>query len=194
MIDFLKGDVVSRHPTEVILQVGGIGYCLQIPLSTYERMPEKGEAALLTYLHVREDALKLFGFATAPEREMFLLLMSVSGVGPGIALTALSGSAVEQLKAMILSGDADGLQRIKGIGKKTSERIILELKEVVQRVSVASPAWIEMKRGNLEDAVLGLTSLGYSRGVAQQAVRAAAGKLGQAAKAEDLLREALMQI
>ena len=100
MIDFLKGEIVSKHPTEVVLRVGGIGFRLQVPLSTFERLPASGETTLLTHLHVREDGFKLFGFATAAEREMFIMLISVSGVGPSIALTALSGSSVEQIREM----------------------------------------------------------------------------------------------
>ncbi|MBI2194045.1 MAG: Holliday junction branch migration protein RuvA [Planctomycetes bacterium] len=185
---------MSKRPGDLVIQVGGIGYRLQIPNSTFERVPDQGEAMVLTYLHVREDALKLFGFATLPEREMFEMLLSVSGIGPGIALAALSGGAIEQLKEMILTEDAQGLRRIKGIGKKTAERIIVELKEAVRRVSAVPSSSASTRLRNLEDAVLGLTALGYPRGVAQEAVRLAADKLGGDARTEDLLREALHNV
>lgn len=194
MIDFLRGEIVTKLPTALTLQVGGIGYALQIPLSTFEGLPDSGEATVLTYLYVREDALKLFGFATPAEREMFLLLLSVAGVGPAIALTALSGSSVDQLKEVILSENVNALSRIKGIGKKTAQRIALELAESVKQLSSAAPRPLPAAQQNLEDAILGLISLGYARNQAQQAVSRAADTLGSGAKTEDLLRDALRHV
>jgi len=194
MIDFLRGEIVTKLPTELTLQVGGIGYALQIPVSTFESLPDSGDATLLTYLHVREDALKLYGFATPAEREMFVLLLSVAGVGPGIALTALSGSSVDQLKEVILSENVNALSHIKGIGKKTAQRIALELAEPVKQLSSAAPRPLPSAKQNLEDAILGLVSLGYARNQAHQAVSKAAEALGAGAKTEDLLRDALKHV
>jgi Holliday junction DNA helicase RuvA len=194
MIDFLRGEIVTKLPTEVVLRVGGIGYAVQVPLSTFESLPDSGETTLLTYLQVREDGLRLFGFATAAEREMFLLLLSVAGIGPGIALMALSGSSVDQLRESILTEDVNALTRIKGIGKKTAQRIVVELLEPVKRISAVAALPAASARRNLEDAVLGLMSLGYSRNQAQNAVGRAAEVVGTAAKTEDLLREALKHV
>ena len=191
MIDFLKGEIAAKRPTEVILQVGGIGYKLHIPLSTYEALPESGEATLLTYLQVREDALKLYGFATRSEREMFELLLSVSGVGPGIALTALSGSSVEQLREVILAENVAALSRIKGIGKKTAQRIVVDVAESVRGVAGAEEVRRPTPKQNVEDTILALLSLGYVRANAELAVERALKGLGADAKTEDLLREAL---
>ena len=194
MIDFLKGEIVNKHPTEVVLRVGGIGFRLQVPLSTFERLPASGETTLLTHLHVREDGFKLFGFATAAEREMFIMLISVSGVGPSIALTALSGSSVEQIREMILSEQVSLLTKIKGIGRKTAQRLVVELKENIQRVPVETSAALSADQRNMEDTILGLTALGYSRVVAQQAVARSIESLDGDAKSEDLLREALKHV
>lgn len=194
MIDFLEGNIVSRRPTSAVVQVGGIGYRITIPISTYEVLPESGPAKVLTYQYVREDTLRLFGFATQPERELFLLLLSVSGVGPSIALTALSGCSVEQLRDMILDGNVGALSKIKGIGKKTAQRIVIDLAESAKGLSLSGSTTRGPASMAASDAVLGMVALGYKQPQAEKAVTKAMESLGQKAKTEDLLRESLKHL
>jgi len=194
MIDFLEGNVVTRKPTSAVVQVGGIGYQLSIPISTYEALPETGPAKVLTFQYVREDTLKLFGFATQGERELFELLLSVSGVGPSIALTALSGCSVEQLRTMILDGNVGALSKIKGIGKKTAQRIVIDLAESAKGLAASSSTTRSPASMAASDAVLGMVALGYKQPQAERAVTKAMETLGQEAKTEDLLRESLKHL
>jgi Holliday junction DNA helicase RuvA len=194
MIDFLEGNVVTRKPTSAVIQVGGIGYQVSIPISTYEALPEKGPAKVLTYQYVREDTLKLFGFATQEERELFQLLLSVSGVGPSIALTALSGCSVEQLRTMILDGNVGALSKIKGIGKKTAQRIVVDLAESAKGLAASGITSRGPASMAASDAILGMVALGYKQPQAEKAVIKAMDALGQDAKTEDLLRESLKHL
>ena len=175
MISFLDGELVEALPTQVVISVQGVGYLVQIPLSSFEHLPAPGgRLKLLTHLVVREDAHLLFGFVTASERDLFrLLVQHVTGVGPKLALAVLSGMSVGQFKAAVVNGDISTLSKISGLGKKTAERIILELKD---KVGVAA-AWEiaasgrndQQAKGN--DAVLALLSLGYKQVEAQKTVR-----------------------
>ena len=131
MIAYVRGTVAEKEPTRVVIEAGGVGYELLIPISTYEKLPRTGsETKLLAYHCVREDDEILFGFATTDEREMFLKLTSVSGVGPKIALAILSGSSVGELSMAIVGGDAKRIAAIKGVGKKTAEKICVELRDL----------------------------------------------------------------
>ena len=175
MISFLDGELVEALPTQVVISVQGVGYLVQIPLSSFEHLPAPGgRLKLLTHFVVREDAHLLFGFVTASERDLFrLLVQHVTGVGPKLALAVLSGMSVGQFKAAVVNGDISTLSKISGLGKKTAERIILELKD---KVGVAA-AWEiaasgrndQQAKGN--DAVLALLSLGYKQIEAQKTVR-----------------------
>ena len=130
MIAYLKGILAEKAPTRIVVDVGGVGYEVLVPLSTSEKMPEAGkDVKLLTYHHVREDADSLFGFATPAEREVFEILLTVKGIGPKVALGILSGTSVERFKQAVAAGDSDTLATIPGIGKKTSQRIVMELAE-----------------------------------------------------------------
>jgi Holliday junction DNA helicase RuvA len=130
MIAYLKGTLTEKAPTRVVVDVGGVGYEVLVPLSTSENLPAPGrEVRVLTYHHVREDADSLFGFATPAEREVFEILLTVKGIGPKVALGILSGTSVERFKQAVASGDTDTLAMIPGIGKKTSQRIVMELAE-----------------------------------------------------------------
>src|SRR6202043_159142 len=133
MISFLDGDLVEALPTQVVISVQGVGYLVQIPLSSFDHLPAVGQRVrLLTHLVVREDAHLLFGFASSAERDLFrLLLQHVSGVGPKLALAVLSGMTVSQFKAAVVRGDVAALAKVSGVGKKTAERIVLELKDRV---------------------------------------------------------------
>lgn len=172
MISFLHGTLEEKQPTHAILNVGGVGYEVIIPLSSYDRLPKAGELCrILVYDHVREDSHQLFGFMTEAERKLFVMLMTVTGIGPKIALSALSGMSVRELKAAIAQRDAKRLSSISGVGKKTAERMIVDLRdklepaEALEAVSgTGAPVESDVK---LRDAVLALISLGYKRAEAQ---------------------------
>ena len=196
MIAFLHGKLAEAAPTHVVVDCEGVGYSVFIPLSSYDKLPPKGgDVKLLTYHHVipREGTQQLFGFATAEERDMFLLLISVSGIGPKLALNILSSAAISTLRGAIASGDAKTLSAFRGIGKKTSERLVLELKD---KLGAAAPFETKgrvatAEEQKLTDAVLALISLGYKQMDAHKAVLAAAEKAGPKANVEELVRAAL---
>ncbi len=196
MIASLTGTLVSKSPTEVVIDVHGVGYGVSIPLSTFERLSEvKSTITLLTYLHVREDALQLYGFATEEERMFFRLLLSVSGIGPRMAQGILSGISVSELKRHIATGNTGALTTIPGVGRRTGERLVVELREKIGKIDVgplaATPGASEQTRIRTE-TVLALTSLGYSRPAAEQALRAALAESdGKDQSIEHLLKLAL---
>lgn len=197
MIGFLRGKLVEALPTLVTVEVHGVGYEALIPLSSFDKLPAPGnEVKLLTHLAVREDAHVLYGFMTAAEREMFrLLINTVSGIGPKIALNVLSGMNVTALRGAVSNGDVKTLSQISGIGRKTAERIVVELKDKIG----AAGAWEAMsaQRGlsdedqKLNDAVLALMALGFKQIEAHDSVRVAQGALGAHATVEDLVRASL---
>jgi len=159
------------------VDVNGLGYEVHIPLSTFDRLPETGEAvSLLTHFYVREDTHRLFGFSTLEEKDMFLLLLAVSGIGPSIALAALSGSSVDEFKAAIAEGEEDILTTIPGIGRKTAARIIVELKDKIGPesglISLAGrkKGTVSAQDTAINDAIMALVSLGYKRTAARQAL------------------------
>jgi Holliday junction DNA helicase RuvA len=174
MIAFLEGELAEAWPTQVVISVQGVGYLVQIPLSSFEHLPPVGQRVrLLTHLVVREDAHLLFGFASAPERDLFrLLLQHVTGIGPKLALAILSAMPVSRFKAAVVHEEVTALAKIKGVGKKTAERIVLELKD---RVGVAA-AWEtavtarEDQQVRINDALLALISLGFKQVEAQKAL------------------------
>lgn len=186
-------------PTQIVVEAGGVGYEVSIPLSSYDRLPRPGAAVkILTHLVVREDAHQLFGFMTAEERDIFrLLIQHVSGIGPKTALAVLSGIRVTAFKGAVANGDTKTLSQVRGVGKKTAERIVVDLKDRIgeagawEAASAAHAPTPEAQR--LRDAVLALVSLGYKQVEAHRAVRAAADKLGSGSDLEALVREALKQ-
>lgn len=176
MIGFLRGTVLEKHPNQVIVEAAGVGYDVQIPISTYTTLPAEGNSvALRIYTHVREDALLLFGFATPEEKAVFEKLISVSGIGPKLAVTVLSGLPTPDLVAAIRNSDVQRLVRIPGVGKKTAERIVLELKEKLVGIEPGAPAapeetaatWTALER----DVLSALQNLGCSRPAAEEAIR-----------------------
>lgn len=199
MIAFLAGQLVQSFPTHVTVDVAGVGYEVLIPLSSYDRLPASGERVrLLTHLQVREDAHVLYGFMTEGERDLFrLLLNNVSGVGPKLALAVLSGMSVASFKAAVVAADTTSISKLKGLGKKTAERIVLELRD---KVGVAA-AWEAASAANapspaeasLNDAVLALISLGYKQVEAHKAVRQVrdAAPAATAIEVDELVRRAL---
>ncbi|MEP9410260.1 MAG: Holliday junction branch migration protein RuvA [Candidatus Brocadia sp.] len=192
MLDRIRGQVIGKSPTRLILDVAGIGYLLHIPLSTFEKIPSHGEVTILTQLFIREDQIKIFGFATDEERDLFQLLLSVNGIGPNTAITILSGSTVADIRDAVTREDPKALEKIKGVGRKTAERIVLELKGIIKEVAISSPGTADVRQKALvSDAIMALVSLGYGRSVAENAVSEAARKLRTIDNAETLIREAL---
>ncbi|HTU35879.1 MAG TPA: Holliday junction branch migration protein RuvA [Candidatus Acidoferrum sp.] len=190
MIGSLRGKLIDKRPNQVLLEVGGVGYQVQIPLSTFAGVGSLGaETTLLTYTHVREDALALYGFLTAREKHCFELLISASGVGPSLALKILSGMAIEELVPAIRKGDFAQLVRIPGVGRKTAERIVVELRDKLVAIDVpetGKPA----TRSQLEsDVASALVNLGYDERSVEKAVEKA--RAAGDGDFERLLRESL---
>jgi len=195
LITFVRGTLVEKHPTRVIVDVGGVGYEVFIPLSSYDRLPETGaECRMLTHDHVRDDAHQLFGFVSEAERRMFNLLLTVSGVGPKLALSALSGLSVRELKAAAVDGDIKRLSSISGIGRKTAERIAVELRHKLDAAealeALAGPDEGESD-ARVRDAVLALASLGYKQSDGRRMVRDVLEGGGAGLTVEDIIRKAL---
>ena len=185
MIASLRGKPVARTPEGLVLDVGGVGYLVHATPRALARAEGASEATLQTYLAVREDALQLYGFADRSERELFVQLLTVSGIGPKVALAIVSGSPVAELRRAIARGDAARFQAIPGIGKKTAERIVLELKE-----KLGDPALAPAADGDGEQHVVArdaLVELGYSVGEAEQALASVDPDL----PAEERVRQAL---
>ncbi len=172
MIGQVRGRLLRKEPQEAIVDVGGVGYRVAIPLSTFYRIGEPGgEVTLLIHTHVREDTLALFGFLTAAEQALFERLIAVSGVGPKLALSILSGIEAPDLVAALRSSDVVRLTRIPGVGKKTAERLVLELKDKVQGLAAAEEAPSAAPTSSAkEDLVSALVHLGYSRPEAERGV------------------------
>ncbi len=197
MIAFLRGKLVDSLPTHVTVEVNGIGYDVLIPLSSYDRLPAPGgDLKLLTHLAIREDAHVLYGFMTAAERDLFrLLINTVSGIGPKIALNILSGINVTAFRGAVANGDVRALSQISGVGKKTAERIVVELKDKVGPAGAweasSSQRGLSVEDQKVNDATLALMALGFKQPDAHQSVRAAAAVLGPQAGVEDLVRAAL---
>lgn len=195
MISYLKGKIVHKSPTEVVIDVNGVGYAVTIPLSTFEKLRQvNGEATILTYMHVREDILQLYGFATEPERELFKLLISVSGIGPKMAQGILSGMSAFELKEAVVQGDLAALTSISGIGRKTAERIVVELRDKLGRVEASDSATMTTSQQlkMRSEAVVALISLGHSRANAEHALREALnGGVNKDLPVEELIRLAL---
>lgn len=200
MITFLHGRLVYALPTQAIVDVNGVGYEVFIPLSSYDKLPVAGQPIeILTHLHVREDAQILYGFMTAAERDLFRLLVNhVSGIGPKLALAVLSGMSVTNFKSAVVNNDVSALSKISGVGKKTAERMVLELKD---KVGVAA-AWEAAsathaptpEQNDANEAVLALIALGYKQVDAHKAVRDLQEKEGAGKSAEELVKLALKRI
>jgi Holliday junction DNA helicase RuvA len=195
MIGSLTGILKIKSPTEVLLDVNGVGYTVIIPLSTFEKLGELGtRITLLTHLHVREDAMQLYGFGTEQERNLFRLMISVSGIGPKIAQGILSGISVTDLQQYIAKSNLSALTAIPGVGKKTAERLVVELRDKVGKIAATAenlPA-SEDRREMREEALLALTSLGYNRPVAEKALRQVLVEAnGKELSLQDLIKKAL---
>ena len=195
MISYLKGILAKKSPTEIIVDVSGIGYAVNISVSTYEQLPElDSEVSILTYHHIREDAQLLYGFVTDHEREMFKMLIGVSGIGPKMAQTILSGIRPIDLARTISVGAISTLTAVPGVGKKTAERLILELRDKVAKME-GSDKIIDLPNSGASirsEALTALVSLGFSRDKAEQTLRGVLNDInGTSISVEELIKRAL---
>lgn len=199
MITFLDGKLVGALPTQAIVEVSGVGYEVFIPLSSYDKLPAVGQPIhILTHLAVREDAHILYGFMTVAERDLFRLLVNnVSGIGPKLALAVLSGMSVGNFKSAVVNSDIAAISKISGLGKKTAERIVLELKDKLgvaaawEAATSAQAPTVEQEQAN--EAVLALIALGYKQVDAHKAVRDLQTR-GEGNSAEELVKLALKKM
>ena len=193
MIGRLTGRLASKAPDHVLLEVGGVGYLVHIPLSTFYDLPEQeSPASLWIHTHVREDALALFGFLTEREKTLFLLLLGVTGIGPRVALTVLSGMPPAELIEALRSKDARRLVAVPGVGKKTADRMVLELADKVANLAPETPAG-ESAAVASDDVVSALVNLGYRKSEAERAVDAIS-RIGPPKEFGEFLKEALKRL
>jgi Holliday junction DNA helicase RuvA len=196
MISYLRGKLTEKSPTEITVDVNGVAYAVHVPLSTYEALSEIGsEVKILTYLHFREDAMQLYGFATPAERDLFKLLISISGIGPRMAQGILSGVSVNELKSFIVQGNFNALVSIPGVGKKTAERLVIELRDKVGKLPTFGPEAPVKEDKNAairSEAMLALTTLGCARSTAEKAIRAVLQESTETSlTVEELIKRAL---
>ncbi|OGV51353.1 MAG: Holliday junction DNA helicase RuvA [Lentisphaerae bacterium GWF2_44_16] len=199
MIARIRGKLLEAALTEIIVDVNGIGYRIFIPLSTYDKLPRPGENVdILTYTHVREDAIQLFGFATKEEKELFELLITVNGIGVKSAANIMSGMPVSSFCNAIASADIKVLSKINGIGKKTAERLVVELRDKVSKITTGvytESKLPDTKARSVEDALLALEQLGFKRDKAQKTVIEIAEALDEKeASSENIIRKALQKL
>jgi holliday junction DNA helicase RuvA len=191
MIAHLRGRILHKYPDHVVVEAAGVGYQVAITVSTFSDLPAEGsETQLHVHTHVREDTLALYGFLRSSEKQLFERLISVSGIGPKLAMTALSGMAADSLIAALRGNDLPALTRIPGVGKKTAERMVLELRDKLQGFasSAAAPAASQMD----EDVISALVNLGYQRPAAEQALKRATPIAGKNPSFEQLFRQAML--
>lgn len=169
MIGYLKGKLISSKPTQIILNVNGVGYKIGISINTFEKIVDKEEVSLFIHTNVKEDSISLFGFFSEAEKEMFELLISISGIGPKIALGLLSGITVDSLKEAIEEGNVSRITAVPGIGRKTAERLVLELRSKVEDISVGEMSTTQPSVKS--EAVSALTTLGYNIKIAEKSIR-----------------------
>jgi Holliday junction DNA helicase RuvA len=193
MIAQLRGTLLDKRPNQVLVDVGGVGYLVHIPLSTYAALGDlHDEATLLIHTHMRDDGISLYGFLSSRERHCFELLIAASGVGPVLAMKILSGMSVEDLVPAIRRGDIAALTQIPGVGKKTAERIVLELRDKLATMEAHQPPRPASPAGPVEDVISALINLGYERHAAESAVEAS--KQTGAQNFEMLLKTALQRL
>ena len=198
MISYLTGKIVKKAPTWLLIDVNNVGYQVQVSVNCSRSVGEAGDLkTVLTYLHVREDNLQLYGFISEEERELFLNLISTSGIGPKKALAILSGSSVQDLHRYILEEDLIGLTSLSGIGKRTAQRLILELKDKIKpsaEPEPLAPPMVAEKRNLSREAVLALISLGYNQAAAQNAIKSILDKETSDINLEELITRALRKV
>ncbi|MFT4857124.1 MAG: Holliday junction DNA helicase RuvA [Algoriphagus sp.] len=195
MIAYLSGKLVIKDPTYVIIDVGGIGYQVKISLQTYSRIKDEEQVRLLTFLHIKEDAHTLYGFKEEDEKRLFLLLIGINGVGPNTGLMILSSLSTEEIEHAILSGDVGTIQHVKGIGTKTAQRIILELKDKVGKAGsdgvTASLGFLKSSNKTREEALQALITLGFPKAAAEKNIATVLKKTVGEISLEDLIKASL---
>jgi holliday junction DNA helicase RuvA len=191
MIGYLKGILAEKKPNSLLLDVGGVGYLVNIPVSTFLELPEEGSTlALFIYTHVREDILALYGFRTMREKLLFEKLISVSGIGPKVAISFLSGMSSDELIPAIQNADIGKLSTIPGVGRKTAERVSLELREKIPQL-MSESAQVATEKPMREDLISALVNLGYQQNLAERIVKHVLDKSKSDASFEELLKSAL---
>jgi holliday junction DNA helicase RuvA len=196
MISYLKGKLVFKDPTYVIIDISGVGYQVKISLQTYSKIKDEEQIMLLTFLHIKEDAHTLYGFKEESEKKLFLNLISISGVGPNTGLMILSSLSSEELEQAIIQEDFKTIQNVKGVGAKTAQRIILELKDKIRKDSLLDQASTPrgfMQPGNKirEEALQALITLGFTKANAEKNVSAVLKKSGTEISLEELIKASL---
>jgi len=193
MIAYIDGKLTHKDPTYVIIDVGGVGYQIKVSLNTYSSLPASERCKLHTFLHIKEDAHTLYGFTTAAEKDLFLLLISISGVGPNTGLMILSSLSVEEVQQAILREDVRTIQHVKGIGAKTAQRIILELKDKVRKEALLSDAAAPAAAHNTNraEALSALVTLGFAKNVAEKTLDSIVKREGGTLSVEELIKFAL---
>ncbi|MBN1408654.1 MAG: Holliday junction branch migration protein RuvA [Calditrichaceae bacterium] len=198
MLEYIRGRLVTKQPMLAVVDVNGLGYALKISLSTYQKLPEQdSEVELKTYLHVREDVFQFYGFFDDTERDLFTGLLGISGIGPKLAQTVLSGMSAEKLVKAIQTGDEATLSSISGIGKKTAQRLIVELKDKLKSIRFELGGEEEDSKQTLgvsgEEVMMALLSLGYGRAQAERAIRKVQQN-GHSLTVEEMIKQALQAI
>ncbi|HOV86075.1 MAG TPA: Holliday junction branch migration protein RuvA [Syntrophobacteraceae bacterium] len=194
MIAYLEGKLRHKSPDHLVVDVHGVGYCVHVPLSTFYDLPDLGQTACLyIHTHVREDALQLYGFRSQAEKEMFLHLVSVNGVGPKLAVSILSGITPDELRRVVLQQDSKRLRSIPGVGRKIAERLVLELRDYlrIKKEDIEGPVCLHGEDGPYADAYSALLNLGYRSQEASRALQTARKTLDTDPTLERLLKEAL---
>ena len=191
MIGYLKGKIISSKPTQIVLDVNGVGYKVGISINTFEKIVNKAEVSLFIHTHVKEDSISLYGFFTEPEKEMFELLISISGIGPKIALGLLSGISVDSLKEAIEEGNVTRITAVPGIGRKTAERLVLELRSKVEGISAEE--FTALQPSTKSEAISALSTLGYNVKIAEKVIREILSENIDYAL-EDLIKNALSRL
>ncbi|MBF9253526.1 Holliday junction branch migration protein RuvA [Pontibacter sp. 172403-2] len=194
MIAYIDGKLAYKDPTYVIIDVHGVGYQIKIPLSTYSALPAGERCKLQTYLHIKEDAHTLYGFTTAAEKEIFLLLISISGVGPNTGLMILSSLSVDEIQQAIVREDVRTIQQVKGIGAKTAQRVILELKDKIRKEVLTTDALSAPARVHntiRAEALSALVTLGFAKNVAEKTLDSIIKREGSNLSVEELIKFAL---
>ena len=197
MIDYLKGTLAEKQPTRIVVEVSGVGYEIHIPLCSYDQLPTcNAQCKILVHDHIREDAHQLFGFVTPQERDIFRMLLSTSGIGPRLALSALSSLTVREIRLAIIQGDTTMLSSISGVGRKTAERMIVELRDRIDESdaleAIAGQSHDGSGNATIRDAALALMSLGYKQQDAHKmATRAVKNDKTASLTIEDIIKKAL---
>lgn len=195
MIAYIKGKITFKNPTFIIVETAGIGYHVNISLSTYAKIEKAEDIRILIHQHIKEDAHTLYGFADEAERSLFRLLISVSGVGPTTAQVALSGLSADELRGAIIAEDVNTFKRVKGIGPKTAKRIILDLKDKVLKDAGDAPLLIPTQDNTArEDALSALLALGYSRPQVQRSLNRLIRQADTSLSSEELIKLCLREM